>query len=72
MAETPALTDRTLVISGASRGIGLAIALGIIFPAIAMGILKLRVVLRNTRFPCVSPFQAFTIEKSASKAYSRR
>ena len=28
MAETPALTDRTLVISGASRGIGLAIALG--------------------------------------------
>ncbi len=28
MAVTPALTDRTLVISGASRGIGLAIALG--------------------------------------------
>ncbi|MCB0941128.1 MAG: NAD(P)-dependent oxidoreductase [Mycobacterium sp.] len=28
MAETHALTDRTLVISGASRGIGLAIALG--------------------------------------------
>ena len=28
MADTPALTDRTLVISGASRGIGLAIALG--------------------------------------------
>ena len=42
----------------------------VILPAIAIIGLKLRAVSLYIKLPCVSPFHAFTIAKSESKAYS--
>ena len=44
----------------------------VILPAIAISGLKFLAVSLNTRFPWVSPFHAFTMAKSALKAYSIR